>query len=222
MNSILDLIPSECVVVREGKTSKIAAADLAVGDVVMLHVGNKVPADMRIIETSGDVRFDRAVLTGESEEIEGHIDSLGETFLEAPNVALMGTHVTNGHAKGVVVLTGGRTVMGRISKLTTTTKVKPTLIQQEITRFVRLIIILTVILALSILIVWLAWLHRDHKPFMNVVAMLNNVMGCVVAFIPEGMPVAVTLTLSLVARRMKDISVLPKSLATVETLGCVT
>ncbi|KAG6862101.1 hypothetical protein C0995_005911 [Termitomyces sp. Mi166 len=222
MNSILDLIPSECVVVREGKTSKIPAADLAVGDVVMLHVGNKVPADMRLIETSGDVRFDRAVLTGESEEIEGNVDSQGETFLEAPNVALMGTHVTNGHAKGVVVLTGGRTVMGRISKLTNTTKQKPTLIQQEITRFVRLIIIFTVILALSILIIWLAWLHRDHKPFMNVVAMLNDVMGCIVAFIPEGMPVAVTLTLSLIARRMKAISVLPKSLATVETLGCVT
>ncbi|KAG6824356.1 hypothetical protein H0H93_002138, partial [Arthromyces matolae] len=123
---------------------------------------------------------------------------------------------------GVVVLTGGRTVMGRISKLTNKTKIKPTLIQQEISRFIRIIIALTITLALSILIVWLAWLHRDHRPYMNVVGMLNNVMGCVVAFIPEGMPIAVTLTLSLVARRMKSISVLPKSLATVETLGCVT
>ncbi|KAG6817475.1 hypothetical protein H0H93_007204, partial [Arthromyces matolae] len=112
MNSILDLLPSECIVIREGNTSRIPASDLAVGDVVLLSVGNKVPADMRLIETSGDVRFDRAVLTGESEEIEGNIDSLGETFLEAPNIALMGTHVTNGHAKGVVVLTGGRTVNG--------------------------------------------------------------------------------------------------------------
>ncbi|KAG6835830.1 hypothetical protein H0H93_014276 [Arthromyces matolae] len=222
MNSILDLLPSECIVIREGNTSHIPAADLAVGDVVLLSVGNKVPADIRLIETSGDVRFDRAVLTGESEEVEGNIDSLGETFLEAPNIALMGTHVTNGHAKGVVVLTGSRTVMGRISKLTNKTKVKPTLIQQEISRFIRIIISLTVILALSILIVWLAWLRRDHRTYMNVVGMLNNVMGCVVAFIPEGMPIAVTLTLSLVARRMKNISVLPKSLATVETLGCVT
>ncbi|KAG6869423.1 hypothetical protein C0995_003189, partial [Termitomyces sp. Mi166 len=54
MNSILDLIPSECVVIREGKASKMPAADLAVGDVVMLSVGNKVPADMRLIETSDD------------------------------------------------------------------------------------------------------------------------------------------------------------------------
>ncbi|KAG5339411.1 hypothetical protein C0989_004342 [Termitomyces sp. Mn162] len=222
MNSILDLIPSECVAIREGKTSRIPAADLAVGDVVILSVGNKVPADIRLIETSDDLRFDRAVLTGESEEVGGHVDSLGETFLEAPNIALMGTHVTNGHAKGVVVLTGGRTVMGRISRLTNKTKVKPTLIQQEIWRFVRIIILLTILLGLSIVIIWLAWLHRDHKPFLTVVAMLNDVMGCIVAFIPEGMPVAVTLTLSLIARRMKEISVLPKSLSTVETLGCVT
>ncbi|KAG6852416.1 hypothetical protein C0991_012198 [Blastosporella zonata] len=222
MNSILDLLPADCLVIREGQTSRMPVAELAAGDVVMLSVGNKVPADIRLIETSGDVRFDRAVLTGESEEIEGNIEDLGETFLEAPNIALMGTHVTNGHAKGIVVLTGGRTVMGRISKLTSNTKIKPTLIQQEITRFIRLIICLTVVLAASILIVWAAWLRRDHPTYMGVVSMLNNVMGCVVAFIPEGMPIAVTLTLSLVARRMKSIAVLPKSLATVETLGCVT
>ncbi|KAG6829256.1 hypothetical protein H0H92_005136 [Tricholoma furcatifolium] len=222
MNSILDLLPSECVVIREGETKRMPAADLAVGDIVLLVIGNKVPADIRLIETSGDVRFDRAVLTGESEEVEGSTEDRGETFLEAPNVALMGTHVTNGHAKGVVVLTGSRTVMGRISKLTSKTKIQPTLIQREISRFIRLIITFTVILALMILIVWIAWLHRDHRPYMNVVAMLNNVMGCVVAFIPEGMPIAVTLVLSLIARRMKAINVLPKSLSTVETLGCVT
>lgn len=222
MNSILDLLPSECVVIREGQTVRMAASELVAGDVVSLSVGNKVPADMRLIQTSGDVRFDRAVLTGESEEVEGSIDSMGETFLEAPNIALMGTYVTNGHAKGVVALTGDRTVMGRISKLTSSTKTKPTLIQQEITRFIYIILCLTLTLAMIILVVWVAWLRRDHFAYMNVVAMLNNVMGCVVAFIPEGMPIAVTLTLSLIARRMKSIQVLPKSLSTVETLGCVT
>jgi sodium/potassium-transporting ATPase subunit alpha len=64
-------------------------------------------------------------------------------------------------------------------------------------------------------------LRRDHKGFLNLIAMLNNVMGCVVAFIPEGMPVGVALTLMMVARRMKGANVLPKGLSTVETLGCV-
>ena len=222
MKSILDLLPSECVVVRDGASNKMPAPELVVGDVVWLSVGNKVPADMRLIETSGDVRFDRAVLTGESEEIEGVVDSAEENFLEAKNIALMGTYVTNGHAKGVVVLTGGRTVMGHISKLTSDSKQTRTLIQQEIIRFVYIIVFMTALLALAILFVWLGWLHRDHKPFMNVVAMLNNVMGCIVAFIPEGVPIAVALCLSLIARRMKEVNVLPKGLSTVETLGCVT
>jgi len=222
MNSILDLLPSECVVIREGETNKMPASELVSGDVVLLSVGNKVPADMRLIETSGDIRFDRAVLTGESDEIEGVVEDSEENFLESRNIALMGTYVTNGRAKAVVVLTGGRTVMGRISKLTSDTKPKRTLIQQEINRFVSIIVCMTILLALAIFIVWIAWLHRDHRSYMNVVGMLNNVMGCVVAFIPEGMPIAVALTLSLIARRMKGVNVLPKGLSTVETLGCVT
>jgi sodium/potassium-transporting ATPase subunit alpha len=71
------------------------------------------------------------------------------------------------------------------------------------------------------LLTWVGWLRVKHKGFLSVIAMLNNVMGCVVAFIPEGMPVGVALTLMMVARRMKNASVLPKGLSTVETLGCV-
>jgi sodium/potassium-transporting ATPase subunit alpha len=221
MNSIMDLLPSECLVIRDGELKKIPASDLVAGDLVQLSTGNKVPADIRILEMSADLRFDRAVLTGESEEVDGSVDASDDNFLETTNIALMGTHVTNGSAKGVVVLTGARTVMGRINKLTATTKRKPTLIQREITRFVIIIIILTVILAGSILFTWVGWLRVDHYDFLNVVGMLVNIMGCVVAFIPEGMPVSVALTLSLVARRMKKANVLPKTLSTVETLGCV-
>ncbi|KAG6883819.1 hypothetical protein C0992_007697 [Termitomyces sp. T32_za158] len=132
MNSILYLIPSECVVIREGRTNRLHTADLAVGDIVVLSVGNKVPADMRLIEASDDLRFDRSVLTGESEEIEGTVESRGEAFLEARNIALMNTHITNGHAKGVVVLTGDRTVISRISKLKDETQEKNRKVQREI------------------------------------------------------------------------------------------
>ncbi|KAJ3019529.1 hypothetical protein HKX48_002006 [Thoreauomyces humboldtii] len=221
MNSILNLLPSECVVVRNGETTKILAAQLVTGDLVILSTGNKVPADCRIIESSGDVRFDRAILTGESDEIDGSVENTDDSFLESRNIALMGTHVTNGHAKAVVILTGGNSVMGRISKLTSNTKEQVTMIQQEINRFVKIIVGLTIVLALLILLAWLFWIRIQHYAFINLVAMLNDVMGCVVAFIPEGMPMAVTLTLSLIARRMKSVKVLPKSLAVVETLGCV-
>jgi sodium/potassium-transporting ATPase subunit alpha len=129
--------------------------------------------------------------------------------------------VVNGEGVGLVILTGGRTVMGRIAQAMSDVKEVPTLIQREIWRFVRIIVCMTIVLASIIAIAWAAWLRTDHKGFMNVVAMLNNVMGCVVAFIPEGMPIGVSLTLMMIARRMKAVDILPKGLSTVETLGCV-
>lgn len=221
MNSILNLLPSEALVVRDGKQIRVPSTDLVAGDIVHVSIGNKVPADMRLFRTSGDVRFDRSILTGESDEIEGAIDVTDDNFLETRNIAFMGTSVTNGNAVGVVVLTGSRSVMGRIAKMTTGVKEKPTLIQREISRFVRIIISLTIVLVLIILFTWVGWLRVDHYQYMNVVSMLNNVMGCVVAFIPEGMPVGVALTLMMVAKRMKKNKILPKGLSTVETLGCV-
>jgi sodium/potassium-transporting ATPase subunit alpha len=221
MKSILNLLPAESVAIRDGESRKINSVDLVVGDIVKVTIGNKVPADIRILSTSGDVRFDRSMLTGESEEVEGNIRMTDKNFLETRNVALMGTMVTNGSATGVVILTGGNSVMGRIANATTSIKDVPTHIQREISRFVKIIVCLTIVLACTILFTWVGWIRVDHFTFMNVVQMLNNVMGCVVAFIPEGMPVAVALTLMIVARRMRSNNILPKGLATVETLGCV-
>ncbi|OCK80749.1 putative Na/K ATPase alpha 1 subunit [Lepidopterella palustris CBS 459.81] len=221
MNSILDLLPSEALVLRESGLTKIPSSDLVVGDIVQISIGNKVPADIRLLNTSGDIRFDRSMLTGEPEEVEGATDMTDANFLETRNIALTGTMVTNGNATGIVVLTGGNTVMGRIAKATAGVEDTPTLIQREISRFVKIIVFLTICLASLLLFTWIGWLRVDHPEFMNVVAMLNDVMGCVVAFIPEGMPVGVALTLMMIARRMKSSNVLPKGLSTVETLGCV-
>jgi sodium/potassium-transporting ATPase subunit alpha len=221
MSSIMDLLPSETMVLRDGRKTKVPAKELVSGDIVFLEISNKVPADLRLLSHSGDIRFDRSILTGESDEVEGAIDSTDPNFLESRNIVLMGAIVVNGGGVGVVVLTGARSVMGRIAAATAGVKEKPTLIQREISRFVRIIVCLTVCLALLILLTWVGWLRIQHPGFMDVVAMLNNVMGTVVAFIPEGMPIGVALTLMMVARRMKAVNILPKGLSTVETLGCV-
>ncbi|KAL1922281.1 uncharacterized protein VTP21DRAFT_9820 [Calcarisporiella thermophila] len=221
MKSILNMIPSECLVLRDGQLRKMPATNLVVGDIVHLKLGNKVPADIRLLQTSNDLKLDRSILTGESDAIDGVVDCTDDNFLESKNIALMGTHVVNGSGAGVVVLTGGNTVMGRISKLTSSRRPKVPLIQQEINRFVRIIVCLTIVLASMIAIVWGAWLRAAYPDFLSVVGMLVNVMGCVVAFIPEGMPVGVALTLMMVARRMRQNNILPKALTTVETLGCV-
>ena len=222
MKSILNLLPAECIVLRDGQITKMPATELVVGDIVLFKSGDKIPADMRIIESSSDLRFDRSILTGESEEVDSFSEVSDKSFLEANNVALMGTHCTNGQGKGLVVLTGEKSVIGGISKLTSNTKQVPTLIQLEISRFVKIIIGCTVFLVALLVIMWAAYVRRYHPGFITVVGLLDNCMGCVVAFIPEGMPVAVTLTLSLVAKRMKSQNVFPKSLSTVETLGCIT
>jgi sodium/potassium-transporting ATPase subunit alpha len=177
MNAILDLLPADALVIRGGQTTKVPSTDLVVGDIVKISIGNKVPADIRLLTTSGDVRFDRSMLTGESDEIEGAVDSTDKNFLESRNIGLMGTMVTNGSATGVVVLTGKNTCMGRISSAMAGAKEQTTLIQMEINRFVKIIVCLTIVLALAILLTWVGWLRRDHPSYMSVVAMLNNVMG---------------------------------------------
>lgn len=174
MNAILDLLPADAYVIRNGQTVKIPSTDLVVGDIVKISIGNKTPADMRLLSTSGDVRFDRSMLTGESDEIEGAVENTDKSFLETRNAALMGTLVTNGSATGVVVLTGGNTCMGRISLAMSGVKEQPTLIQQEITRFITIIVCLTLVLACTILFTWLGWLRKDHYAFINTVAMLND------------------------------------------------
>lgn len=222
MNSIMNFLPENADIIRDGKPMTIPSSELVVGDVVQLSLGQKVPADMRLIETSSDLKFDRSILTGEAEEVAGATDCGDETnFIEARNIALLGTYVCHGTAKGVVVLTGSRTVMGRINKFTNEAEESQTNLQKEIVRFVKIIICLTVTLVLIMLITWLAWLRVDHYDFLNTVDILTDLMSLVVAFIPEGMPIAVAFTLSLIARRMRDAKVLPKSLSTVETLGCV-
>ena len=100
MKSIKNLMPSEASVIRNGVEMKIQVADLVVGDLVILTNGAKVPADLRLIE-SNDLKFDRSMITGESEAIEGNINCTDEIYSESKNVSFMTSLVTNGNGKGI-------------------------------------------------------------------------------------------------------------------------
>lgn len=154
MNSILQLLPAEALVLQDGQFARMRATELVCGDVVQISIGDKVPADLLLLSHSSDIRFDKSILTGEADEIEGTVDSTDENFLESRNIALMGTMVTNGNGIGVVILTGPRSVMGRIAKATNGVNNESTLIHKEITRFVFIIVGLTICLALMILMTW--------------------------------------------------------------------
>ncbi|CAO3600084.1 unnamed protein product [Absidia cylindrospora] len=222
MHSINNMLPSKCQVVRQdGKTLTLEAIQLVPGDIVHIKMGDKIPADIRLLQVSDDLKFDRSVLTGESEAIPGSIDATNDNVLESHNMAMMGTHCLNGNGTGVVISIGDKTMMGKIARLSLDDPAKRTILQTEILRFVLIIASLSISVGLICLITWAAWLRVDYPDYLSVSNALIDVISVIVAFVPEGMPVAVTLCLTLIARRMQKANVLCKVLTTVETLGSV-
>lgn len=220
MSSIKNMIPSSATVIRDGKEQKVPAENLVVGDLVVLSYGSKVPADVRVIETH-DLKFDKSMLTGESEAIEGTVECTDDSYVESKNIGFMTTLITNGQGKGVVVCTGERTVMGTIASLTTNTGNKSTTLQKELKRFVMIIATVAIITAIIVIVLWATWLRVKYPGYIDVPSLLVNTISVLVAFIPEGLPVCVTLSLLIVAKRMAKSRVLVKNLSTIETLSCV-
>ena len=221
MSSIGGMLPNDSVIVRDGQNVTLRSEALVVGDLVQIRMGNKLPADLRIIEASADLKFDRSVLTGESEPIAGLCKMTDENFLETKNIALQGTHCVGGTGLGIVVQTGDQTVFGRISVLSQGKKEGKTTLEMEIFRFVRIIVSLALATSVLVIILWAAWLRRDHPQWITVSLLIVDVVSVCVAFVPEGLPIAVTISLTIIANKMKKSNVLCKSLSTVETLGAV-
>ncbi|KAG2186399.1 hypothetical protein INT43_002837, partial [Umbelopsis isabellina] len=221
MKSIHSMLPATCVVLRDGEKKQIPASDLVIGDLVVLSLGIKVPADLRLVQVSSDLRFDRSILTGESEAIPGTIAMTDNNYLETKNIAFMSTHCTQGSGLGIVVATGDKTVLGKISKLTSSKSEETTLLQQEINSFIIKVAFFSITLGIILIAVWAAWLQKYHVGFMNASGIIIVVLALIVAFVPEGLPVAVAITLNIIARRMQNSNVLCKVLTTVETLGSV-
>ncbi|CAF0901274.1 unnamed protein product [Brachionus calyciflorus] len=220
MKSIKNMMPSSATVIRNGTEKKIPVEEVVVGDLVLLSYGNKVPADVRIIETH-DLKFDKSMLTGESEAIEGTLECTDDRYVESKNIAFMTTLITNGQGKGIVVATGGQTMMGKIACLTNTAEEKETSLQKELKRFIIIVATAAVIAAVSVVLSWNFWLNVKYPHYINIPSLLVNTISVMIAFIPEGLPVCVTLSLLMIAKRMAKSRVLVKNLGTIETLSCV-
>lgn len=185
MNSIKNMMPSNAYVIRNGKETAIPTEEIVVGDIVKLQYGQKVPADCRIIETK-DLKFDKSMLTGESEAIEGSVECTDERYVESKNIAYMTTLVTNGQGKGLVVATGDKTMMGKIAGLTNQSKKKKTSLQVEIHRFMNIICTGAVINAIIVIVTWSAWLRTSYPDYISVPYLLVTVISVVIGFIPDG------------------------------------
>uniref|UniRef100_A0A7S0ZHS1 Cation-transporting P-type ATPase N-terminal domain-containing protein n=1 Tax=Timspurckia oligopyrenoides TaxID=708627 RepID=A0A7S0ZHS1_9RHOD len=214
MEMFANFLPPQALVHRDGKQLQVPAADLVVGDVVDIKLGDKVPADLRIIKVS-KLKVDNSSLTGESEPQARSVDCTDDNPLETKNLAFFGTLAVDGTATGVVVMTGDRTVFGRIAGLAASSGGEVTTLQIEIHHFVIAISVYALSLGLIFFIVGIAK-GTDWIP--NIVFTLS----IIVANVPEGLLATVTVSLTLTAKRMAKKQVLVKKLAAVETLGSTT
>ncbi|PRT56644.1 Sodium/potassium-transporting ATPase subunit alpha-1 [Wickerhamiella sorbophila] len=221
MSSITGMLPEACITVRDGTQQQTEAADIVPGDIIFFKAGNKLPADVRFIEVSSDAKFDRSILTGESLPLGATVGMTDENYMETRNIGMQGTYCTSGSGKAVVVSTSDDTVFGRIAKLTSTPNKRPSPIQTQIRNFVMIILCLMLTMIAIVLIVWGAYLRSHHPEWIPTAALIVDIVSVGIAFVPEGLPVAMTSSLTICANAMKKNNILCKSLSTVETLGCV-
>ena len=211
------LVTHAAHVVREGDTYEIDAADLVPGDIVLLESGDKVPADLRLLKAQG-LELDEALLTGESIPVhknENAIVDADAVMGDRINMAYAGTLVSRGRGMGVVTATGFYTELGRIAEAVLGGGgVKPPLLVR-MERFS-----LRISIVMGVMVILLALVSLSHGMAFSDMMLMATALA--VAAIPEGLPVAMTIALSISMRRMARRNVIVRKLVTVEALGSCT
>ncbi|EPZ34560.1 P-type ATPase, A domain-containing protein [Rozella allomycis CSF55] len=219
MNAIMNLIAERAIVTRDGQKIEVDADELKVGDIVELSLGQRVPADLYLFEVSPDVRFDRSILTGETDAIPGTVEMTDENPLETHNLAFSSTFVIQGSARGVVFAIGNETVVGNIVAMSSTGKIKLSRLQQELNTFTFRVAIAAIVMFIISIIWWATYLNTYHAGYATISTAIINAIGCLTSFVPEGLPICVALAMTVIARRMAKRKVLVKNLSTIETVG---
>ncbi|KAM7421140.1 hypothetical protein PAMA_015348 [Pampus argenteus] len=211
MESFKNMVPQQALVIREGEKVQINAEEVVAGDLVEVKGGDRIPADIRVVSAHG-CKVDNSSLTGESEPQSRSPDCTHDNPLETRNVAFFSTNCVEGTARGIVICTGDRTVMGRIATLTSGLETGKTPIAKEIEHFIHIITGVAVFLGVTffILAIILGYSWLEAVIFL---------IGIIVANVPEGLLATVTVCLTLTAKRMAKKNCLVKNLEAVETLG---
>ncbi len=212
--AIRQMLSPKTVVIRAGQHLTIPAEELVPGDLVPLQAGDKVVADLRLIEAKA-LRIEEAALTGESVPVEKQVEAVAEdtVLADRKSMAYSGTLVTNGQGIGLVCATGSQTELGKISALVAKVEQLTTPLLQQMAQFGRWLtaaIILLAMVAFSFGV-----LIRDY----TVAEMFLAAVGLAVAAIPEGLPAIMTITLAIGVQRMAKKQAIIRRLPAVETLG---
>jgi len=217
LDALKKMTVPETLVIRDGRQKKIKSLQLVPGDIVLLESGDRIPADLRLVELS-DMRIQEAVLTGESEPVEKNtriIDAEDVSLGDRTNMAYMGTSVIAGRGKGVVVVTGMDTQMGQIAGMLQEQKQGLTPLQKKLNQVGKN---LGVLILFIIAIVVLVGCLRGIDFF----DMFMTGISLAVAAVPEGLPAVVTIVLALGVQRMIKKNAIVRRLPAVETLGATT
>jgi len=216
MDAIRQMLAPHSSVLRDGKRRSLDSATVVPGDIVLLEAGEKVPADLRLIEASG-LCIEEAILTGESVPVDKGTKAVSPdaTLGDRSCMAFSGTLVAGGAGRGVVVATGAATEIGRISGMLSKVEVLTTPLVKQMDGFARWLTILILLIAAALLVYGY---FVGHLPFSE---LFMSVVGLSVAAIPEGLPAVLTITLAVGVQAMARRNAIVRRLPAIETLGSV-
>jgi Ca2+-transporting ATPase len=214
--ALRDMSAPTASVLRDGIATRIAAADVVPGDIVILEAGDVVPADLRLIEATG-LGVDESALTGESVPVTKSVDPLTAADAGLPdqvNMAFKSTLVTRGRGTGACTVTGGQTAIGRIAALLRVDRAVRTPLQARLALFSRRIALAVIAICT---LVFVTGLMRGQPTLL----MFMTALSLAVAAVPEALPAVITVALGIGARRLGELNSLVRRLPAVESLGSV-
>lgn len=204
-------------VIRQGEDSLISSKEIVVGDIVILEAGSKVPADIRLIETS-NFKVQEASLTGESVPVEKNAEEVidGECSLgDRVNMAYTSSLVTYGRGVGVVVSTGMDTEVGSIATMLNDEDDFDTPIKKKLAAVGKTLSIVGIFVCIIIFVIGILYKRPILPLFMTAISLA-------ISIIPEGLPATATIVMALGVKRMVKENALVRKLPAVETLGSST
>ncbi|MDP4107687.1 MAG: HAD-IC family P-type ATPase, partial [Bacillota bacterium] len=215
LQALKELSAPQVHVLRDDQWIRIPSKEVTVGDILRFSSGDRIGADVRIIE-SKSLEIEESALTGESLPVAKHNNPLhadNPGIGDMENIAFMGTMVTRGSGTGVVIATGMKTAMGQIANLLQTAEATDTPLQRRLEQLGKILIVAALLLTVLVVVIGVIQGNDLYTMFLAGVSLA-------VAAIPEGLPAIVTVALSLGVQKMIKKNAIVRKLPAVETLGC--
>ncbi|PPQ68498.1 hypothetical protein CVT26_003437 [Gymnopilus dilepis] len=226
IDALKEYSPDEAKALRCGQVKRIHASDLVPGDIISVAVGDKIPADCRLLAvSSSSFRVDQAILTGESTSVHKGVDVVLDPKAvkqDMINILFSGTTVVNGNAKAIVVFTGQKTAIGDIHKSISSQISEKTPLKKKLDDFGDM---LAKVITVICILVWLVnirhfWDPSHHGALKGAIYYFKIAVALAVAAIPEGLAAVITACLALGTKKMAQKNAIVRNLPSVETLGC--